>query len=83
MPTEKDKNWVIRIGLASCGLAAGGRKVYDAFAAKLRDKGLNVALKSTGCMGMCYNEVLVEVVSPDNERVFYRRVTPNYVQDII
>jgi NADH-quinone oxidoreductase subunit F len=34
-------------------------------------------------MGMCYNEVLVEVSSPQNGRTFYGRVTPNKVERII
>ncbi len=78
-----NNRWLIRIGLASCGLAAGGRKVYDAFIAGLRDRGLNVDLKPTGCMGMCYNEVLVEVNSPNNRRWYYRRATPEQVPEII
>ena len=83
---EKDRkngNWVIKVGLATCGIAAGGREVYDALSAKLGGKGLNVELKQTGCMGMCYNEVQVEVSSPQGEHVFYGRVTPEKVDRII
>ncbi len=83
---EKDRkngNWVIKVGLATCGIAAGGREVYDALSAKLGGKGLNVELKQTGCMGMCYNEVQVEVSSPQGEHVFYGRVTPDKVDRII
>ena len=80
---ERDKSWLIKIGLAACGIAAGGRKVYDALNTQLRDKGVNVSLKRTGCMGMCYNEVLVEVSSPQNGRTFYGRVTPEKVERII
>jgi len=84
---EKDKenqNWVIKVGLASCGIAAGGRKVYDALSAKLSNSDLkNVELRRTGCMGMCYSEVLVEVSPPGGERVFYRNVTPEQVERIV
>ena len=45
MSLEKDKSWTIKIGLASCGIAAGARKVYDAFITQLQDKGLHVKLK--------------------------------------
>jgi NADH-quinone oxidoreductase subunit F len=78
-----DKSWVVRIGLASCGIAAGGQNVYDALSTKLRNKGLNVELKQTGCMGMCYNEVLVEVSSPKGGSVFYGHVTPERIDRII
>jgi len=80
---ERDGSWLIKVGLAACGIAAGGRKVYDALSTQLQDKGVNVSLKQTGCMGMCYNEVLVEVSSPQNGRTFYGRVTPEKVERII
>ena len=83
MPREKDGSWLVRVGLASCGIAAGGRKVYHAFKAQLGDSGLDVKLKQTGCLGMCYNEVLVEVVSPRNKSTFYGKVTPDRVPRII
>jgi NADH-quinone oxidoreductase subunit F len=83
MPQERDGSWLIRVGLASCGIAAGGRKVYDAFDTQLRTSAPQAKLKQTGCMGMCYNEVLVEVVSPRNERTFYGKVTPDRVPRII
>lgn len=80
---KKNRGWVITVGLASCGVAAGGREVYDALSTKLRQKGLNVELRQTGCMGMCYNEVLVEVSPPDGGRVFYRYVTPEKVARMV
>jgi NADH-quinone oxidoreductase subunit F len=80
---ERDESWLIKVGLASCGVAAGGRKVYDALSNQLQDKGLDVTLKQTGCMGMCYNEVLVEVSSPQKERTFYGRVTLEKVDRIV
>ena len=83
MSVEKNESWLIRVGLASCGIASGGRKVYDAFRTQLHDKGVDVELKQTGCMGMCYNEPLVEVLSPQQERTFYGKVTPDMVDRII
>jgi NADH-quinone oxidoreductase subunit F len=83
MPGKKNGSWLVRVGLASCGIAAGGRKVYDAFKAQLGEAGPDVRLKQTGCLGMCYNEVLVEVVSPRNESTFYGKVTPDRVPRIV
>ena len=87
MSWERDKknaSWVVKVGLASCGIAAGGRKVYDTLKASLNDHSLkNVELRRTGCMGMCYSEVLVEVFPPQGRRVFYRNVTPEQVQRIV
>jgi len=87
MSWERDKkngSWVVKVGLASCGIAAGGQKVYDALKASLNDHGLkNVELRRTGCMGLCYSEALVEVFPPQGRRVFYRNVTPEQVQRIV
>jgi NADH-quinone oxidoreductase subunit F len=80
----EDSKWVVKVGLASCGIAAGGRKVYEAFDAALYNQNVNnVDLKRTGCFGMCYNEVLVEVSSPTGERIFYKTVKPEYADQII
>ncbi len=82
--SKKNENWVIKVGLASCGIAAGGQKVDNALSAKLYNRGLrNVELKQTGCMGMCYSEVLVEVSPPGAGAVFYRNVTPQQVERIV
>jgi len=79
---ENSGKWTVRVGLASCGIAAGGRKVYDAFADRLQGR-RNIELKQTGCLGMCYNEVLVEVLSPGGGQVFYKQVTPERVERIV
>jgi len=80
---RKSRNWVIKVGLASCGIAAGGRKVYDAFSTLILNKELDIELKQTGCIGMCYNEVLVEVSPPEGKHVFYKHVTPQQVERIV
>ncbi|MCD6452750.1 MAG: NADH-quinone oxidoreductase subunit NuoF [Dehalococcoidales bacterium] len=83
MSSPRDEGWLIRVGLASCGIAAGAKEVYNALSARLGDKGLGVTLKKTGCIGMCYNEPLIEVVSPRKERTFYKQVTPDKINRII
>jgi len=72
---------VVKVGLSSCGVAAGGRGVYDALAAKLKDSGIEV--QQTGCIGMCYKEPLVEVALSEKERFIYGDVTPEMVDRII
>ena len=83
MSAKRKGSWQIRIGLASCGIASGGRKVYEALQSQLGDKGLDVELKQTGCIGMCYNEPLIEVSSPRKGRTFYSKVTPDKVERIV
>ncbi|MFO8143356.1 MAG: NADH-quinone oxidoreductase subunit NuoF [Dehalococcoidales bacterium] len=83
MSLDNKNNWTVKIGLASCGIAAGAKKVYDAFDTQLQTKASDVELKKTGCMGMCYNEALIEIVSPSNKSTFYSKVTPDKVERII
>ena len=56
---EKTK---VLVGLASCGIAAGANKVYDKLIALQEADKLDIELKKTGCVGMCYREPLVEVI---------------------
>jgi NADH-quinone oxidoreductase subunit F len=69
------------IGLGSCGIAAGGRAVYEKFAELIEQDKNGIRLKETGCIGMCYREVLVEVVE-DGRRTLYGDVTPEMADRI-
>ncbi len=72
----------IKIGLATCGIAAGGEAVYDAFKQELDTRAPGVPLKQTGCMGMCYNEVLVEITDHNGSHL-YAKVTPEMAGPIV
>jgi NADH-quinone oxidoreductase subunit F len=81
---QKSDTWTIRVGLASCGIAAGGKKVFEAFRTALDSRDIKtVKLQTTGCMGMCYNEVLVEVIQPDGKNTYYKKVIPEHAAIII
>jgi NADH-quinone oxidoreductase subunit F len=69
----------VLVGLGSCGLAAGGLKVYERFEELLGSGESCVSaavLKKTGCIGMCHAEVLVEVRDDAHGSVFYGNVSP-------
>ncbi len=72
----------ISVGLGSCGVAAGARAVYDVFKDKMSGNGAGVELKPTGCVGMCYREVLVDVETESGERLTYCDVTPEKAERI-
>ena len=83
MSNDMPKKYLIRIGMASCGIASGARKVLESLNTTLAQKGVSVEVKQVGCMGMCYNEPLVEVQSPDGEKALYIKVTPEKMVRII
>ncbi len=72
----------IMVGLATCGISAGGEKVYEAFQKELQD-GADFTLRETGCVGMCYREVLVSVSNGNGVNYLYGEVTPDRVKRIV
>jgi len=73
----------ITVGTGTCGISAGADAVLDALRSGLEEGGLqDVALEETGCMGMCYREVLVEV-KDDAGAFLYGEVTPARVTRIL
>ncbi len=73
----------VKIGLGTCGISAGGEKVYKAFQEELNQHPDAFHLKETGCIGMCYREVLVEVSNGDGSAHMYGEVTPERVGRIV
>jgi len=73
----------ILVGRGSCGIAAGANKVYDALEAELRDCGVDAALLSTGCIGACYLEPIVDIVSDAGEKYTYVKVSAESAVQIV
>ncbi|MDK2982664.1 MAG: NADH-quinone oxidoreductase subunit [Thermococcaceae archaeon] len=55
----------IAVGMNSCGIAAGAKETYEAIKRELEERGLSVKLKIVGCVGMCYREPLVDIITED------------------
>lgn len=75
-------NTIIRIGMSTCGLAAGSQATYAALAAALRQRNLPATLQRTGCLGACHREPLVEVVR-GKETLLYGPVTSKDVPALL
>ncbi|MFC1898353.1 NADH-ubiquinone oxidoreductase-F iron-sulfur binding region domain-containing protein [Candidatus Cloacimonadota bacterium] len=73
----------IKVGLASCGLAAGAGDVQTAINEYLSKNKLDIPVKKTACIGMCFAEPLVEFNNLDNESITYGYVTPDSVGSLI
>jgi NADH-quinone oxidoreductase subunit F len=72
----------LRVGLGSCGIAAGGKKVVNVIEKAIKEKGLDLTIESTGCIGTCYNEPLVDIINGDDIKS-YIKVTPEMMEEII
>ena len=73
----------ILVGQGSCGNAAGANKVYDALEKGLRDNGIDASLLSTGCIGACYLEPIVEVIGDGGEKHTYVKVSAETADEIV
>jgi len=62
----------VLVGMATCGIAAGARPVLAAFVEEINKRQIkNVMVTQTGCIGICKLEPIVEIISPDQEKVTY------------
>ena len=79
---------VIRVCMGPAGIAAGGKKVMEAFSEALAQAGVPAALKEhcsshqVGCVGLCARDVLVEVHA-GGEKTVYQYVKPDMVPRIV
>lgn len=83
---KEDKEEAVRvvIGMATCGIAAGARPVLNAFMEEIERRHLrNVTVTQTGCIGMCRLEPMVDVYTPDGQKVTYVLVNPEKVRMIV
>lgn len=71
----------VQVGLASCGIAAGAEPVFQFFAKALAAQ--KVRVKPVGCLGMCFSEPLVAVVTEDGERFVYGPVDVKKAERIV
>ena len=69
----------IRVGTASCGIAANAGAVLEAFQKVVTD----IPVEGTGCIGHCYAEPLVEVLTEGQQSIYYAHVRPEDVDNIL
>jgi len=63
---------LVLVGMATCGISAGARPVFEAFEEEVKNNKLSgVTVKQTGCIGFCSLEPIVEVRVPGREKVTY------------
>lgn len=71
------------VGQGSCGVATGAKKTAAEFEKQIRDKGLNIPVDLTGCVGTCYLEPIVDVYDDEGGLTRYVKVQPDKVSEIV
>lgn len=82
VPGDKPKDW-IKVGMSSCGIAAGADEVYNFFIDEVKKRNLQIEIKKCGCAGACYAEPLVEVSVEGLPSVIYGAVNKDVATKIL
>ena len=73
----------IRIGLGSCCVAKGSDVLRHAIEEELHRRGAQAIVKRVGCVGMCYQTPLVEVLPAGQPSTLYAKVQPEAAKEIV
>jgi len=74
---------IIKVAMATCGIASGARETYDYFVQELKRQKVNAIVCQTGCMSYCYAEPTVEITLPHEEPVVFGFVNTAKAQEIV
>lgn len=78
-----DKKIKILVGMGTCGLAAGAQTVYDKIKEVLPKLNIEADIISTGCVGYCQKEVIVDIVKPGFPKLSYSNVTADNAEELL
>ncbi len=79
---EKSANILVRVGLATCGIAAGAKPVYHLLCKLAAESGAdNITVSPTGCVGICRYEPIVEIYQK-GRRTTYIKVDTAKAEEI-
>ncbi|MEF9916178.1 MAG: (2Fe-2S) ferredoxin domain-containing protein [Lachnospiraceae bacterium] len=71
------------VGMATCGIASGARPVLTALSDAVQEYNMsNVNVTSTGCIGLCQYEPIVEVLEPGKDKVTYVKMNPEKAMEV-
>ena len=73
----------ILVGAATCGIAKGALEVLLDLAHRAQQKGMDIEVARTGCLGFCQMEPLVDVWIPGEPRVVYKNITTEDTGELI
>ena len=72
------------IAMGTCGIAAGARDTMKSVLNFIEAEKLSgMTVTQTGCMGMCEQEPIVQVIVGDSAKVTYGKVNPEVASQIM
>ena len=80
---DEDVDAEIRIGIGSCCVAGGSREILSEII-EIREKyNLNIRLKPVGCVGVCNQTPMMEIITQDSIHSRYTMVSKPQVEEIL
>ena len=81
---ESQMKYHIRIGIASCSIAAGASDTLKTIKGLIASHKLaGIRVTQTGCIGLCALEPIVQVQAPNQSVITYGKVTSQVARRII
>jgi NADH:ubiquinone oxidoreductase subunit F (NADH-binding)/(2Fe-2S) ferredoxin len=74
---------VILVGMGTCGLANGARRILEGIRGELSERGIAASVIPVGCVGYCAREVIVDVKLPGRPRISYCEVKEKDIIPIV
>jgi NADH:ubiquinone oxidoreductase subunit F (NADH-binding)/NADH:ubiquinone oxidoreductase subunit E len=78
-----DNDAEIRIGIGSCCVAGGSKEILSEIIEVKQRYNLNIRLKPVGCVGVCSQTPLMEIVTKEDIHSRYTRVSKPQVEEIL
>jgi len=82
--TETSGATQVIVGMGTCGIAAGARETMKAILDFIEEKNLpNIIVTQTGCIGLCEQEPIMQVVSGEQQKVTYGKVSGEVARKVM
>ncbi|MEE9505251.1 MAG: NADH-ubiquinone oxidoreductase-F iron-sulfur binding region domain-containing protein [Thermodesulfobacteriota bacterium] len=73
----------IQVGTAPCGISKGAMDVVKKLKQEIERQDVDATVIPVGCIGICYQEPIVEVISPGKPKLTYGRITIDKVPSLV
>jgi len=80
---NEDIDAEIRVGIGSCCVAGGSKEILSEIDNVKGKYNLNIRLKPVGCVGVCNQTPLMEIVTKENIHSRYTKVDKQQVEEIL
>ena len=83
---EKEASGAVKviIGMGSCGIAVGARETMKAVMDYVEENRIEqVSVIQTGCIGLCEQEPILEVIKGTSAKISYGKVSPEIAVKIM